>query len=157
MKKNSVLILIVIFFSCQSQINKQENGLKQPYEYTEDFNYYFKENFKMSLFDLNKEKLFVVPVSSCTPCVDMVLNNLENNECNNCAALFVGQPDNERQNQINRIVNNITAFYDEKSDLYSYQTDVGKPCVLFIERGNVEKMKLDYADNEKTKAILNWK
>jgi hypothetical protein len=160
MIKNKFLIVLMIFCSCHSpDLNEESDDLLKVYEYEEDFNFYFKQNFDLELKDLNNDKLFIVPVSSCTPCVNEVLTNLQNNDCGNSAVLFVGriEDDAQRNKEVEEITKKMLTYNDYESDLYNYQTDIGKPCVLFLDEDIVRKMPLDFSNNEETKAILNWK
>ena len=150
-----VSIILISLFSCKK--HNQENELVKEYQYFEDFSYYFKTTFNEAIKDINKEKLFIVPVSSCTPCVDEVLSNLSNKQCNACAVVFVGRPEgDQRALIIQKISNKIPAYHDINSELFNYQINIGKPSLLFLNTGHVKKMTLDYEDKEEVNKIIGW-
>lgn len=112
------------------------------YNYNEDFNLYMKNTFPAEALSEATDKVMVVQVTSCTPCVDSALYYLSVLDAKNCEVILVGMKDFDttkvaQAEQIRAIRNKWPTHVDFGGELYSYATNMGKPTLLLLEKGKV--------------------
>ena len=157
--KYKFFVLLLFLGSCQVPSSTSLSDLFSEYQYVEDLNYYLNENFNFDLYTLQKENLFIIPIASCTPCVNEVVSKLNSNPCSSCALLFIGEPNESSQIAvvIDSLNHKYPTYFDVHSEIYHYQNNIGKPSLLKIDGQKVSQLVLDYNRLETITKLLDWK
>lgn len=152
----TLLLFVSLLFACSNnkQMNKEDTIVKE-YAYFKDFTYYFDQTFHTSLREIAPKYVFVVPISSCTPCVDKTIEELDKMNPNNSVLVMVGTTDEEERNiKIEKLVSKYKSYRDLASELYTYETNMGKPTLLIIDNQSIESVTLDSDIWEKDYSFL---
>ena len=117
----------------------------EDYNYSEDFNVYFSNTFETVLQDQAIKHLFVVPLSSCTPCVEATLSFFIEFSGKDVGIITCGLPDNENTlNYIKTISTLENVWMDNDGDISKYRTNIGAPYYLAVNEGKIRKgLELD--------------
>lgn len=106
---------------------------------------HFENAFSERIENTNVEHIFVVPLSSCAPCVQATLKFYLSVEAKNTGIITCGQPDNpETLELVMRLKGHDNVWSDDSITISKYRTNIGSPYYLSIKRGQVSKgLELD--------------
>ena len=145
-----IILIIPIVLSCNTK------SILKEYNYSEDFYLYFENTFNTSLKDQGLKHLFVIPLSSCTPCVNASLNLFLEINREDVGIITVGLPDNSKTFQlVNKIYSLNKVWLDDKEELTKYRTNIGSPYYLSIKNGEIKQgLEIDESKIEQLKTIF---
>jgi len=101
--------------------------------------------------------LFVIPLSSCTPCVNSALNLFLEINGDDVGIITIGLPENSETLQLMKKISSLDQVWlDEKEELAKYRTNIGSPYYLAIEDGGIRQgIQIDETKIEPLKTIFN--
>ena len=103
------------------------------YAYTEPLCRYFKEVFGKENFLAQHEKVFVLPLNSCSPCLETTLNYLiEHAQYTNIGTVVVGKAKKEKHARLVEALSDKAdlVLIDEKEKLAGYETNIFGPALI---------------------------
>ncbi len=124
-----ILPLILCFFiSCSSY------SIGKKYNYQDDFDAYFQFTFNHSISKIEEDILVIIPIASCSMCVERTLDELIKNNYD-ARIIVVGTSHEERYlKKLDEIEKNYPLLYDSEAELFNYETDMGKPTLLILSK-----------------------
>jgi len=134
----ALILLLVSSLSC----NRESRAPEPPYQYANDFKAYFKDTYNLEL--QKNSKYFVVPLNSCSECVDSALQNLAIKKFD-WTVLLVGQTeDSIRQKNIVAVKQNYTCLIDSTLLMNEYALGIGLPSLLQTDNRGIVITKTDF-------------
>lgn len=145
MKRKLLIILsFVTLFSCKS-----ENQNVMKYNFNEDFKLYYYNTYKDSISS-NLKFIIVIPLTSCTPCVDTTIDFVSKRKIKNCEVIFVNTEEIvlaiNKKTQVDLIKSNYKTKTDSLSILYKYATNIGKPTLLILNSNKITEY-MEFGEN----------
>lgn len=133
-----LFLALVIILGCESS--------KQNDPYAENIFKYLSQVPNLNLSSESEEqKLIVIPLSGCSPCLEEVLGFLNNSEVKpDIQLLFTGKSiDKKVQSLVQKLKFIYPSYSDEENLLMFYRTNISNPSLLIIDGSKIRKFTLD--------------
>jgi hypothetical protein len=136
MKKITIISFSIFFLLLLSFYIYNNIGI---YKYENGFKRFINDTFEITIDDIdNYSNIFIIPLSSCTPCVNEALNNICNIKNDKSIILLLGASnDKSICEKVVFINNNFTKVYtDFENKFINYETNIGSPTFLYKRRNH---------------------
>ena len=142
-----MMLRFLLIFSLIYLSSCSEDEYGAIYNYQTEFESYYNQLSEENLDDIKQSYLFVIPLRSCSICVDKSLENLTTYQYP-AKVLLVGQCQSEEmQSRVDHIKKHYDYTEDPSSLLFKYETDMGKPSLLTLVK-KIRKLDLE---------VTSWK
>lgn len=153
MKLNRVFVLLIFTLSCSTSKEKTE------YKYFAELNRYLNQHHSIKI-DGGDLYLLMIPVGSCTPCVQESLT-MAIEQSKNHSLKTVLMADNRKmfieQDELIKQLNSETTYYDSEGKRNDFETGIFAPVIFHFEDGELTYYKeLSVSNIHEAKQDLKW-
>ncbi|RUA31849.1 MAG: hypothetical protein DSY77_12495 [Bacteroidetes bacterium] len=149
-----LIVISVLIYSCNN-IKNSDNYEGQNYDElsTEIIKYLDNEYSVNPIRDKKKVALVYVPVSACTPCVDVAIDFLMKNKLNNLYGVLTSRFKKDFVNFSN-IIPNENLFVDNQGNYLDYKFNLGSPLIILFNNEKITGIhKIDEQNIDEIKTI----
>ena len=134
-----IFVLIILTLSCSRDILTNN-------QYTDGIKNYLESTFKIKSERFKSTGVFILPLSSCTPCLQSTLKFIGTLKPNAVMVFAIGKSDASETSRLLQILKNqFETYHDTIGDLKFYRTNIGTPY-YFEMRNNGEFYGIDLND-----------
>lgn len=154
MKLNKVSFVLIFILACSGSKEKIE------YKYFTELNKYLNQHHSINVSEGDDLYLLMIPVGSCTPCVQESLTMaIEQSKNHNLKTVLMA--DNRKmfveQDALIKQLNSETTFYDSDGKRNDFETGIFGPVIFHFENGELIYYKeLSVSNIHEAKQALKW-
>ena len=127
----TLLVTLTIFIGCKPKLSSEELVFFNSFS-----NYMFNKH-KVVLNNVDNQSFYIFQLEGCNPCVQRNIELLFSKKIIDLTLVIVGETKNkEYLEKLNQIKSNYNHFIDIEKEIFSYETNLYKPFLVKIKKGN---------------------